>query len=507
MSKTLVIRADANTRMGTGHVMRCIALGQAWQDAGGGVVFVSCCDSPVIRQRLRDEGFDLVELSNSYPESGKDLEATLQVAHKSDAEWLVVDGYHFDRTYQKSVRASGFKLLLVDDYNHLERYEADILLNQNIGAEELDYDCNANCMKMLGVGYVLLRREFRLMEPKAKVAMPIGNILLSFGGSDPHNATTKAIEAFRDLDCSGLHIKVLVGPSNPHLEAVLKASADLPARVDVLSAVKDMPSLLQWTDFAVSAAGSTCWELAVAGIPFATVVIAENQRSVADSLENRGMAPSLGWVDGAFQERLVDLFKVVLNDSSAVDGFCESVSGRLDRFGVDRILCRMESEGIDLYRNRLFLRQAGMNDAMMLLDWANDPATRANSFNSNPIDCADHIAWLGNKLKSKDSVLMILELDGVPCGHIRYDREDNGSALLSFVLAPSFRGMKLGRKLVESSRKRALNRLNAGYIRAITFVENKASSRIFEGAGFEKISPVMINGRACNEFVWRKSDG
>lgn len=507
MSERLIIRADASTRMGSGHVMRCIALGQAWQDAGGSVSFVSHCDSEGIKKRIREEGFDLVELSGSYPDLEEDLPTTLSVAGQVAADWVVVDGYHFDLAYQKAMRAGGFRLLCVDDYNHLEQYEADILLNQNIGAEGMDYNCNADCMKKLGIKHVLLRREFRVLKPKAKVSNPICNILLTFGGSDPDNATSATLEAFWDLDCSGLHVKVLVGPSNPHAERIFKAAEKLSAQVEVLSVVKDMPNLLKWADFAISAAGSTCWELVVAGIPFATVVVAENQMSVADGLENRGIAPSLGWVDGAFRERLVDLFKVVLNDFSVVDRFYESVAGRMDCFGVDRILCRMESEGIDLYGNRLLLRQTGMDDAMMLMDWANDPATRANSFNSKPIDCADHIAWLKKKLKSEDSVLMILELDGTPCGHIRYDREDNGGALLSFVLAPSFRGMKLGRQLLESSREMALNRLNAGYIKAITFVENKASSRIFEGAGFEKISPVMINGRACNEFVWRKSDG
>ena len=90
---TLLIRADANTRIGTGHLMRCLALAQAWKDSDGGVIFITDCESAGLLQRLSDEGFQIVTLDRSYPDPG-DWEATSQVLAAHPNAWVVLDGSH-----------------------------------------------------------------------------------------------------------------------------------------------------------------------------------------------------------------------------------------------------------------------------------------------------------------------------------------------------------------------------------------------------------------------------
>ncbi len=116
---TLSIRADATMHMGTGHVMRCVALAQAWQDRGGKALFISHCESDALQKRITAEGFDLITLENPHPDplDCNFTLATLKALKNEDSNqkaWLIVDGYHFDADYQKRVKDAGHKLLCRD---------------------------------------------------------------------------------------------------------------------------------------------------------------------------------------------------------------------------------------------------------------------------------------------------------------------------------------------------------------------------------------------------------
>lgn len=516
MNRMLIIRADANAQIGTGHVMRCIALGQAWKDAVQGtgdrdhepVIFI-CAEIPeALAVRLQSEGFGLIRIS-AEPGSPDDINQTLSAISdftspsSSNQPWLVLDGYQFDMETHRMIREAGFKLLCIDDYNHLPEYEADILLNQNISANGFDYTCNADCRKLLGTRFSLLRREFRRAPAHREALKAIRNILVTMGGSDPCNASLQVIDALSQLDRPDLNVKIIVGPSNPHIETLRHAVSSSTINYQLINPVRDMTELMGWADFAISAAGSTCWELAALGVPFATVVLADNQEELAKQLEKKASVFCAGWAGEGMIDRLGTYLSSVLADYSIVQRCIEGLAGLVDRFGVDRILRQPAADaGLDLYTGRLALRRATLDDAGLLLEWANDPTTRNNSFNPEPIEWQGHVRWLKNKLKTDNAMLLMLELDGTPCGHIRYDLQDDGIALLSFVVAPAFRGMGLGHRLVEMSRSEPSREWNGSAVKAIAFVGNTASSRVFEGAGFSKAPDEEIDGHLCSVYLW-----
>src|ERR1700720_1415005 len=99
-AQTLLVRADASERIGTGHVMRCLALAQEFQRTAGRVIFVQGKTTSAIEDRLRAEGLEIASL-NATPGSTEDARATVRLAREQGADWIVADGYHFDAEYQR----------------------------------------------------------------------------------------------------------------------------------------------------------------------------------------------------------------------------------------------------------------------------------------------------------------------------------------------------------------------------------------------------------------------
>ncbi|MFC1590914.1 UDP-2,4-diacetamido-2,4,6-trideoxy-beta-L-altropyranose hydrolase [Thermodesulfobacteriota bacterium] len=300
----LYIRADADAAIGAGHVMRCLALAQAWQDQGGGVTFISRCENEGLRQRLRDESFALSMLERVYPDPD-DLERTLACLRQEGSpgpdDWFVLDGYHFTAEYQRAIHASGVKLLVMDDMNNLPAYSCDVILNHNSHAHRLTYACDAGTVVLRGTEYVFLRREF-LQSGCAdrKVPERARKILVILGGADPDNVTLKVIEALQLLQEPDLDVSVVVGPVNRHTASIRAALESSGLRHRLLVNPPDMAGLMADADLAVSAAGGTCWELAYMGVPCIMIIVAENQREVAGELGRAGAAVNLGWHNRLF---------------------------------------------------------------------------------------------------------------------------------------------------------------------------------------------------------------
>jgi UDP-2,4-diacetamido-2,4,6-trideoxy-beta-L-altropyranose hydrolase len=291
----LIIRADADAQIGTGHVMRCLALAQAWQDAGGRAVFLMATESPPLEARLRSEGMDVVHLP-VQPGSMDDAIQTANLARQVGADRVVVDGYHFDAEYQRTIKDSGLRLLFIDDIGHAGHYSADLVLNQNIHAHEDLYPNREPYTRLLlGTRYVLLRREFLKWRGwKREIPEVARKVLVTMGGSDPDNVTFKVIQALQQVDMDGLEAIVVVGGSNPHYKELQSAVQDVRFPIRLESNVVDMPELMAWADVAVSAGGSVIWELAFMGVPIIGLSRAEQEEVLLQRSTQSGISVNLG---------------------------------------------------------------------------------------------------------------------------------------------------------------------------------------------------------------------
>jgi UDP-2,4-diacetamido-2,4,6-trideoxy-beta-L-altropyranose hydrolase len=340
-NQCLVFRVDGSAAAGTGHIMRCLALAQAWREAGGRACFISAKGFAALEERLRSEGCEVLS-ANFVPGSISDARWTAAAARQRKASWIVVDGYHFGADYQQAMKDSRASLLFIDDCGHSGRYAADIVLNQNLYASEDLYRDRASYTRLLlGTEYALLRREFaQWREWPREISAAARNILVTLGGVDSANITQKVLDVLQRLDLGDTHIKIVAGVGNVHLESLRHAVGE-DGRVELLTAVDDMAQLMVWADLAISAAGSTCWELASTGLPSCVVVLADNQLPVARSLEEAGAAVNIGWWRDDASERLLAAVTTLREDAERRRRMSEIGTHIVDAAGARRVTERL----------------------------------------------------------------------------------------------------------------------------------------------------------------------
>lgn len=501
MSGTLIIRADANATIGTGHVMRCLALGQAWKDAGGEVVFVTATRAEGLLDRLRGEGFYVHELNEAYPAPG-DWAATSQVLHAYPGSWVVLDGYHFDEAYQRRVKEASHRLLVIDDMAHLAHYYADIVLNQNLHAEQLKYHCEPYTRLLLGTRYVILRREFLKWRGwQREIPEVARKVLVTLGGSDPENFTLKVIQALQQAEVDGLEAIVVAGATNPHYEKLLAAVQCSPTPIRLERNVTDMPGLMAWADVAIAAAGSTVWELAYMGLASLLLVLADNQCTIAEELDRRGIAVNLGGYGDLYGSDMAKAAIQVLTSTERRQRMAFLGKQLVEGEGNARVLMHLTGR-------RLRLRKACAGDCRILWEWASDPTVRTSSFSPEPIPWERHVQWFMSKLEDPNCLFYIaLDDQDEPVGQIRFDVYDDQRAEISVSVEDRHRRRGYGSLLIEVAVENAFAVTALQAVKAFIKPENKYSIKAFEKAGFQRVGLASIKGNSALHYVRARNHG
>jgi UDP-2,4-diacetamido-2,4,6-trideoxy-beta-L-altropyranose hydrolase len=480
--------------------MRCLALAQGWRERGGAAIVVTTAGAPELEQRLRAEELDVAHLV-AQPGSAADAAEVIASARDLGARWIVVDGYHFDAEYQHALKAAGLRLLFVDDYGHAAHYDADIVLNQNIYAHEGLYAERApHTRLLLGTRYALLRREFLAWRGWKRLVPEVARkVLVTLGGADRANVTFEVMAALKCCDAAGMEAVVVVGASNPHYQELEAAAEQSPAVIRLVRNVGNMPELMAWADVAISAGGSSCWELAFMRLPIVILVLAENQRMVADGLGAAGAAINLGWHEQVGYHDIAQALSELFQSPAARVAMAERAGVLIDGAGVSRVL---DSIGEEM----LTLRRARADDCAIVWEWANDATVRVASFSSAPIPWEQHARWFDAKITDPACAFYIaLDREGTPIGQVRYDIGED-EAIVSISIDQQFRRRGLGSTMIRLASQELFADSRASLIHAYIKDTNAPSYRIFEKAGFQCIEKTTVSGHPAFHFVLRRGE-
>lgn len=343
-AKTIVIRADASAEMGIGHVMRCLALGHAWLNYGGEVVFAIASGAEQLEERIRSERAEVsrVEAARGSPE---DAHRTLAIIDRYQAGWLVVDGYHFSREYLKTLHTAKSRLLVVADDAEVPIGDSDIVVDPDLNGERAYTDLGRDAELLRGPEYALLRKEFLECARQPKGIPKIARrILITFGGGDSPNASLLVLQALEDISEFDLDVSVVVGPSNSHGQGLKAAASQSRHAVKVLEHVENMAEIMSHVDIAITGGGGTCYELAIMHVAMILITIAKNQEEPARAFASAGAAVAAGPIETQSRQKLSILLANVFRDHGLRKALVDRAGRMVDGKGAERIVQRMLSQ-------------------------------------------------------------------------------------------------------------------------------------------------------------------
>lgn len=353
----VAFRTDASIQIGTGHVMRCLALADELRARGSECIFI-CREHPGnLIEQLRRKGYTTYSLAvdseadTDLPHSPwlgttqrKDADSCTSILTTFQPDWLIVDHYALDYRWERILTPHYGALMVIDDLADREHC-CQMLLDQTYGRSADDYrplvpnDCELLC----GCDYALLRPEFaknREYSLKRRVHPRLKKILVTLGGVDKDNITSKVLSALSTCmlpdDCN---ITVIMGATAPFLSHVQQQAHAMPRPTNVCVGVNNMAQLMAESDIAIGAAGSTSWERCCLGLPTATLVLSDNQQYAAKLLEQSGAAHLLH-----LNQSLPSQLSQLISKAVQSEVFLRNLSlnaGRLtDGLGARRITAR-----------------------------------------------------------------------------------------------------------------------------------------------------------------------
>lgn len=329
----ILIRADVNELIGTGHVMRCLSIASAIVRRGVEVLFITADHKG--DTLLRQNGFNSVCLDTDWTDLDQELPLLLEMIKSKKPSLLLIDSYYVTEKYFNELSKVITTAYMDDLYK--ARWNTDILINYNIYSSVFDYSIYSGNRLLLGSLYAPLREEFKGL-PEHSAGM-VQNILVSAGGADPERITERLISEICPV-WPDIHFHFVVGAFNPRIDKIREME-----RNNIILHIneKHMSALMKDCDIAISAAGTTLYELCAAGIPTITFTLADNQLVASEQFSRKGLMLSAGDCRGnkSFFASIKSLLIELIPDAEKRRTLSKKMQQLVDGKGTDRIAANL----------------------------------------------------------------------------------------------------------------------------------------------------------------------
>lgn len=499
--KSIFIRVDASLEIGTGHVMRCLTLADALRLQGDKCTFICREHKGSLIGLIEDRGYTVIRLSAKLEKTLSDQEDSLdhsgwlgtsQIEDATETklklcsesvDWIVVDHYALDCNWEGQLNPICKKMIAIDDLAD-RKHLCDLLIDQTLGRQSQDYKdlVPEHCRILTGVPYALLRPEFAALRRQALTraipTLPV-RVLVSMGGFDQSNATLAVLKVL--IKIPKLFIQVLLSSQSAHYSSVA-SFCQQHRNISHNDFSDNMTELMLNSDIAIGGAGATSWERACLGLPCVAIVLADNQAKVSKELNLRGAVAVVELEHLA--SSLMNAFSLIMADWKSYHVANLTIC---DGLGVNRVLIelnRLSQLNQDRGRNCQLL-PASEKDIEIVYKWQHQPLIRLYALNPDIPSWNDHYLWMKEKItSSKDFFYIATAIETEQkLGVVRLDYVQDNRYIVSIYTDPARHG-----EGIALSSLNMLDKLFPDiYIMATVMLDNKASQRLFERAGFQRI--------------------
>ena len=343
--KRIVIRADGNRQIAMGHVMRCLSIADELREMGADVIFVTAGDET--GDLIQSRGFENHVLHSDFEQMEQELPAFLGFLREYRPDLILTDSYYVTDSYMNALRQIS-RTVYIDDLGQ-PVYPVDILINYNIYGSELPYEkyymekgIPVPERILTGCAYAPLRVEFR-QGRRSRVQDQVTDVLITTGGGDKADTAgrlcRKLLEERSEGHHAGIRYHVICGPFAQNRQELMEIAAEDDAFV-IHDFVTNMSEFLMDFDLAVSAGGSTMYELCSMGLPTVCFTFADNQRLQAECFDRTTGVRNAGSMTDQPAEtidRIAERLTQLEQDSALRQTVREQMLGLVDGRGAIRI--------------------------------------------------------------------------------------------------------------------------------------------------------------------------
>lgn len=328
-----VFRADGNAKIGVGHIMRCLTIADALSDMVeiDKIRFITSDEESA--KIVNKYGFRFTTLYTSYDNLEEEISKWENLNISNSV--IVVDSYYVTDSYLDNIKKYG-RVVLIDDFQR-HTYPVNTIINYNVYADINIYNklYGNKCELYIGEKYVPVRRQFLNCEYTVKTN--VNNVLITTGGGDIFNIAKNIYDRLSAIDLN-INYHIISGVFNPYY-SILKEIEENNLNLTVYQNVEEMAAIMQQCDLAITAGGSTIYELAAVGVPMVCFSYAENQEKLVEYIDENISDYAGSYIHDAEQtiNNIADIFVNKMMDYNYRLKCSEKGKKMIDGKGAERI--------------------------------------------------------------------------------------------------------------------------------------------------------------------------